>query len=92
MFEQELRLFRELQYLRECTRSSERSLHLLKAFHQIDRKHTGSLHKKQILSFLNSAPLKEGHFSLKEIDAIFHRLHLKGSKVSFVDLLNALCP
>ena len=32
VFDQELRMFRELDYLRDCSRDSERSLHLLKAF------------------------------------------------------------
>jgi hypothetical protein len=53
VFAQELRLFRELEYLRDCIRGSERSLHLLKAFQIIDGKGQGGLSKRQILSFLN---------------------------------------
>jgi Ca2+-binding EF-hand superfamily protein len=91
VFDQELRLFRELDYLRDCSRDSERSLHLLKAFQMIDYDNRGGLTRKQILRFLNDN-LTSAQITLSDVDSIYKRLKLPARVISYVDLLNALFP
>lgn len=89
ILDQELRLYRELDYLRDIARESERGLHLMRAFQIIDTKKTGGLTATAIQKFLNQN-IPNTQFTTKEVKSVFRRLRLPQRAISYVDLLNAL--
>lgn len=86
-----MKLFREVGYLRDLNRESERGCHLLKAFNLIDDYNTGGLSEAQIRNFLNKN-IEDACFKKKDVRAIFRRLKLPYRTISYVDLLNSLFP
>ena len=61
-----MKLFREVGYLRDLNRESERGCHLLKAFNLIDDYNTGGLSEAQIGNFLNKN-IEDACFKKKDV-------------------------
>lgn len=73
VLDHELRLFRELESIKE---SCKDSTNLLKALRFIDRKRVDGVEKKQLLRFLNSN-IDESNLKLAEMNNVYRRLGLK---------------
>ena len=73
VLDHELRLFRELEAIKQSTKDSSCAI---KALRFIDRKHKDGIDKKQLLAFLNSN-LEDSHLKLSDVTSIFKRLNLR---------------
>ena len=94
VFDQEIRLFRDLQALKSgiSLDANNHLVCLIKALRQIDTKHRDGLDCNAIRSFLNKN-VENFEFSPKDVQAIFRRLRLDPQRVaSFYQVCQALFP
>lgn len=87
VLDHELRLFRELEAIKD---TSKDSTNVLKALRFIDRKRRDSLDRKQLLVFLNSN-MEDAQMKMSDITTIFRRLNLKQSgQINYIDFFNSV--
>lgn len=87
MLDHEIRLFRELEAIKQ---SSKDSTHVLKALRFIDRKRRDGMDKKQLLAFLNSN-MDDSQLKPSDMTTIFKRLSLKQTGlINYIDFYNAI--